>query len=129
MIGEGGMGSVYLTRQSSTGRECALKLVLPESALGPSALTFFLREVSVLSQLVHPRIVRFHEIGQTQGQFYFVMEYIPAVDLRALMDWSSDSERVALACSVIADALEGLGYAHERGIIHRDFKPSNLLVN
>ncbi len=129
MIGEGGMGSVYLARRSSNGQEFAIKIVMPESALGPSALTFFLREVSVLSQLDHPRVVRFHEIGETQGQFYFVMEYVPAVDLRALMDSTSNSERIALACSVVADALEGLGYAHDRGIIHRDFKPSNLLVN
>ncbi len=129
MIGEGGMGSVYLARRNSDWREFALKLVMPESVLGPSALTLFLREVSVLSQLDHPRIVKFHEIGETQGQFYFVMEYVRAVDLRALMDSACGSERVALACSVIADALEGLGYAHDRGIVHRDFKPSNLLVN
>lgn len=127
-IGEGGMGSVYLARRNSDQREFALKLVVPESALGPSALTLFLREISVLSQLDHPRIVRLHEIGETQGQFYFVMEYIPALDLRALLDAFSGSEQVALACSVIADALEGLGYAHDRGFVHRDFKPSNVLV-
>ncbi len=127
-IGAGAMGSVYLARQRSTGREFALKLILPEAALSPNALTLFLREVSVLSQLDHPRIVRFFEIGETQGQFYFVMEYVPAIDLRSLMDSTSDCQRVALACSVIAVALEGLGYAHDRGIIHRDFKPSNLLV-
>jgi serine/threonine-protein kinase len=129
LIGEGGMGTVYLARRNSDGREVALKLVMPESALGPLALTLFLREVSVLSQLDHPRIIRFHEIGEAQGQFYIVMEYVPAIDLRVLMDRASESERVALACSVIADALDGLGYAHDRGIVHRDFKPSNLLVN
>jgi pSer/pThr/pTyr-binding forkhead associated (FHA) protein len=128
-IGEGGMGSVYLARRNSDKQEFALKLVMPESAIGPSALTLFLREISVLSQLDHPRIVKLHEIGETQGQFYFVMEYVPAIDLRALLDSSTSSQRDALACRVIADALEGLGYAHDRGFVHRDFKPSNLLVN
>jgi serine/threonine-protein kinase len=127
-IGEGAMGCVYLARQRSTGQEFAVKLVVPEAPLGPRALTFFLREVSVLGQLDHPRIVRFHEIGQADGQFYFVMEYVPAIDLRSLLSSTSGSELVALACSVIAGALEGLAHAHDRGIIHRDFKPSNLLV-
>jgi serine/threonine-protein kinase len=122
------MGSVYLARQRSTGREFAVKLILPETGLGPKALAFFLREVSVLSRLDHPRIVRFHEIGEVQGQFYFAMEYVPTIDLRAIMAALSGPEQTVLACSVIADALEGLEYAHDRGIIHRDFKPSNLLV-
>jgi hypothetical protein len=128
VIGEGAMGSVYLARRRSDKREFALKLILPNAALGSAALTFFLREVSVLSRLDHPRIVRFHEIGQVQGQFYFIMDYVPAVDLRSLRVSLSDSEQVVFACSVIADALEGLGYAHDLGIVHRDFKPSNLLV-
>ncbi len=109
LIGAGGMGSVYLARQRSTGREFALKLILPEAALRPDALTLFLREVSVLSQLDHPRIVRFYEIGETQGQFYFVMEHVPAIDLRSLMNSTSDSQRVALACSVISVGAGGPG--------------------
>jgi serine/threonine-protein kinase len=128
VIGEGGMGSVCLARRRSDCREFALKLILPNAALGAAALTFFLREVSVLSRLDHSRIVKFHEIGHVQGQFYFVMDYIPALDLRSLRASLADSEQVVFACSVIADALEGLGYAHDLGIVHRDFKPSNLLV-
>jgi serine/threonine-protein kinase len=128
VIGQGAMGSVYLARRRSDGRAFALKLIMPNAALGSAALTLFLREVSVLSRLDHPRIVRFHEIGHVQGEFYFVMEYVPAVDLRSLRVSLSDSDQIAFACSVIADALEGLGYAHDLGIVHRDFKPSNLLV-
>jgi serine/threonine-protein kinase len=128
LIGEGAMGSVYLARRRSDARAFALKLILPNAALGSEALTFFLREVSVLSRLDHPRIVKFHEVGHAQGQFYFVMEYVPAVDLRSLRVSWSGSEQVGFACLIIADALEGLGYAHDLGIVHRDFKPSNLLV-
>jgi serine/threonine-protein kinase len=128
-IGEHGMGIVYLARRRSTGQEVALKVILPESAASPPAQSRFLREVSVLSRLDHPRIVRFHEIGLAQGQFYFAMEYIPTIDLMALLEGLEFAGRARLACGLLCQALEGLGYAHSLGFVHRDVKPSNLLVS
>jgi serine/threonine-protein kinase len=128
-IAEHGMGIVYLARRRSTGQEVALKVILPASAASPTAQSRFLREVSVLSRLDHRRIVRFHEIGLAQGQFYFAMEYVPTIDLMALLDQLELADRVRLACGLVCQALEGLEYAHSLGFVHRDVKPSNLLVS
>ncbi len=128
-VGEHGMGIVYLARRRSTGQEVALKVILPESAADPAAQSRFLREVSVLSRLDHPRIVRFLEIGQAHGQFYFAMEYIPTIDVMALLGELELADRVRVACGLVCQALEGLEYAHCLGFVHRDVKPSNLLVS
>jgi serine/threonine-protein kinase len=128
-IGEPGMGIVYHARRRWTGQDVALKVIAPESAANPAAQSRFLREVSVLSRLDHPRIVRFLEIGQVQGQFYFAMEYIPTTDLMALLGELDLASRVRLACALVCQALEGLDYAHALGFVHRDVKPSNLLVS
>jgi serine/threonine-protein kinase len=128
-VGEHGMGIVYLARRRSTGQEVALKVILPESAADPAAQSRFLREVSVLSRLDHPRIVRFHEIGLAHGQFYFAMEYIPTINLMDLFGELEIASRVRLACGLVCQALEGLEHAHSLGFVHRDVKPSNLLVS
>jgi serine/threonine protein kinase len=127
-LGRGGMGLVYLARQQAGGREFAIKIMLPESAASEFATKLFLREVSVLSKLDHPNIVRYHEMGSALGQFYFVMEYVPSRELAELLSQLPRGRRVSFACEVIAQALDGLAYAHDAGIVHRDFKPSNLLV-
>jgi eukaryotic-like serine/threonine-protein kinase len=91
-------------------------------------MALFLREVSVLSRLDHPRIVRFHEMGIAQGQFYFAMEYVETVDFRSILGSHPDRDRIRAACALMCHVLAGLGHAHERGFVHRDIKPSNLLV-
>jgi serine/threonine-protein kinase len=127
-LGQGAMGAVYLARRLATGQRCALKVILPESAADERAMQLFLREVSVLRRLDHPRIVRFLEIGAHQGQFFFAMEYVETIDLKAELARHAQEERVALICALICQALEGLQHAHDLGIVHRDVKPSNLLV-
>jgi serine/threonine protein kinase len=89
----------------------------------------FLREVAILGQLNHKRIVRFFEMDILGGQFFFAMEYVPAIDLDAYLAQRGEASRVRLACGVACQALEGLHYAHGQGIVHRDVKPSNILVS
>ncbi len=127
-LGQGAMGAVYLARRQESGRRCALKVILPESAADERATQLFLREVSVLRRLDHPRIVRFLDIGEHRGQFFFAMEYVETVDLKAELAGRGPDERVALTCALVCQALEGLQHAHDLGIVHRDVKPSNLLV-
>jgi serine/threonine-protein kinase len=127
-LAQGGMGVVYLARQQATGKEVALKLIVPESAANELAMRRFLREASVLSQLDHKRIVRFHELGLSQGRFFFAMEYVEAIDLMAELRQRDDASRIKTACGIICQALEGLSYAHERSFVHRDIKPGNILV-
>jgi serine/threonine-protein kinase len=128
LLGQGGMGRVYLARQQSSDQLFAIKTVLPESAASPVVLKRFLREISVLSQLQHQRIVRFHETGLAQGMFYFVMEYVLALSVRECLADLEDEARARIICGLVAQALDGLGYAHELGFVHRDVKPTNLLV-
>jgi serine/threonine protein kinase len=128
-LGQGGMGVVYLARQQSTGLECAVKLVLPESSANERVMRLFLREVSVLSRLNHPRIVRFHEIGMAAGQFYFAMEYVPTIDFQGYLGTLPATQRVGPCCEVLCQVLEGLEYAHAQGLVHRDVKPANILVS
>lgn len=127
-LGAGGMGAVYLARQNGTGREVAVKLMLPESAASERAMQLFLREVSVLSKLDHPNVVRYLDVGSALGQFYFVMEYIPCGPLADAAASLTPARRVPFVCGVLCRALDGLAYAHARGFVHRDFKPANLLV-
>jgi serine/threonine-protein kinase len=129
LLGQGGMGAVYLARRLSTGQRCALKVVLPESAADERGLKRFLREVSVLSRLDHPAIVRFQEIGMHLGQFFFAMDHVETIDLAGELSGLSAHERTATACALVCQVLEGLGYAHELGFVHRDVKPANVLVS
>ncbi len=127
-LGQGGMGAVYLARQQPTGRPYALKVIVPESAADEKAMAMFLREVSVLSRLDHPRIVRFHEMGLAQGQFYFAMEYIETIDYASILTPTPGRGHIRAACTLVCQVLAGVSHAHERGFVHRDIKPSNLLV-
>jgi serine/threonine-protein kinase len=127
-LGKGGMGVVHLARRAATGEAVAVKLVVPEAAASAKAVQLFLREVSVLSQLRHPRIVRFHEAGTAGGQFFFVMEYVETVNPRDLLAPLAPAKQARAVCGIVCQVLEALAYAHERGFVHRDVKPANVLV-
>jgi serine/threonine-protein kinase len=128
-LGQGGMGVVYLGRQQSTGERVAVKIVVPESAAYDRAMNFFLREARVLSQLKHPNIVRFREMGMHLGQAFFVMEYVETVEWKGAVAKCTAAERIRIACDLVCQILGGLQYAHELGIVHRDLKPANLLLH
>jgi serine/threonine-protein kinase len=88
----------------------------------------FLREVSILSRLSHPRIVRFLEMGMSAGQFLFAMEYVKPADLGQHLADRSTASRIKTICGIVCQTLEALRYAHGQGYIHRDIKPSNILL-
>lgn len=128
-LGRGGMGVVHLAERLPNGEPIALKVIVPESAASERAVQMFLREIAVMQQLVHPRIVRVVDFGMSHGQFYFAMEYVADCDIRALLRAASPRSRLQTACGVICQVLEALEYAHARSIVHRDIKPSNFLVS
>lgn len=127
-LGQGGMGIVYLARQLSNGQTVALKVIVPESAADEAAMRRFLREATVLSQLRHPRIVQFLELGMSAGQFFFAMEYVEPADLKQHLAGRGPASRVKTVCGIVCQALEALRFAHGQGFIHRDIKPANILL-
>jgi serine/threonine protein kinase len=126
MLGEGGMGRVYLARNVATGQAVALKMMLPGVAADPGARAQFMREISVTQGLDHPNIARLHEAGSHGGVFFFTSEYCAGGSL---------ADRVARgrlgvdeAVPLILQALDGLEYAHGQGVVHRDLTPHNILL-
>jgi serine/threonine-protein kinase len=129
MLGKGGMGTVYLARKQATGEEVAVKLMRPQYVSSDEAVQLFLREVSILSRLNHPRIVRFFEAGLAGGHFFLTMEYVDRLDLEEVLTQQTPRSAVRTACGIACQVLEALRYAHERSFIHRDIKPANILIS
>lgn len=125
-IARGGMGVVYLGRQSSLHRTVAVKLLLPGLASNPARLARFRAEATLAARLQHPNIVAIHEIGEHEGVPYFSMEHVDGRDLgRLVRDRLPPPQQAARLAREVARAIE---YAHGRGVLHRDLKPSNVLV-
>ncbi|MDX2116362.1 MAG: serine/threonine-protein kinase [Planctomycetota bacterium] len=126
-IGRGGMGVVYEALQQSTGRRVAVKLMLERAAATEAARRRFEREVELVARLQHPGIVSVLDSGLHRGRYFFVMEYIEGEPLdRALPAGEADLREIAGAVARIARAVD---YAHQRGVMHRDLKPGNILVD
>lgn len=125
-IGQGGMGQVFKAVHRVMGRECAVK-VLPLNKSTPEAISNFSREIRTQAQLDHPNLVRAYDAGHEGKVHYFVTEYVPGTDLRRLIR-SQGPLTMQQAASVIMQTARALEYAHQRGLIHRDVKPGNILV-
>jgi serine/threonine-protein kinase len=127
-LGRGGMGVVYLAVLESDSAKVAIKTIRPSMAAGPHVTQRFLREVQILEQLRHPNIVRLYSSGQTGDLLYFVMDYVPGTDAGTVLKRQGPLP-VGRAVRLLCQTLEALHYAHARGFVHRDVKPSNLLVS
>src|SRR5690606_28979617 len=126
VLGQGGMSVVYRGRHRITGQEVALKILPPELAAHGQVKSRFLEEARALAQLDHPNIVHLYNFGQDDACLILAMQYVPGSTWERLIlgggiDWPT-SVRIAI------DVLGALEMAHSRGIIHRDMKPSNVLV-
>jgi len=125
-LGHGGMGVVYRARDETLGRDVALKLLPSNTLADPAARDRLLHEARTASALNHPHICTIYEAGEAGGQIFFAMELVDGRPLRELIPAGGlPAESVVRYGSQIADAL---AHTHERGVIHRDLKPGNLMV-
>jgi serine/threonine-protein kinase len=127
-IGTGGMSAVYLAEHTVMRHRRAIK-VLPKSKLGKSSyLERFRREAKAIASLNHPNVVRAYDIDNERDTHYLVMEYVEGPDLQILVKKHGPLP-YAIAADYISQAALGLQHAHDLGLIHRDVKPANLLVD
>ncbi|MCA9050836.1 MAG: protein kinase, partial [Planctomycetaceae bacterium] len=127
LIGKGGMGDVYEARHRKMERRVAMKVIKRELVRKSEAVSRFHREVKAAAQLSHPNIVTALDADQA-GEFHFMaMEFVDGVDLSQVVK-DRGALPVADACDYIRQAAIGLQHAHQRGMVHRDIKPHNLMV-
>ena len=128
LVGRGGMGVVYRAYDPRLKRNVALKLIAPEFSEDAPFRDRFLTETELAASLEHPNVVPIHDAGEVDGQLYIAMRYVEGSDLKTLLAEQGVLEpaRALAVCSQVADALD---HAHERGLVHRDVKPSNVLLD
>ena len=127
-IGRGGMGYVLKARHRRMKRQVAIKFLLKSLTESDDLQRRFEREVEAAAKLDHQNIVTAYDAGVHEGSHYLVMQYVDGDDLSHIVK-SSGPLDIPDAVDVIRQAALGLGYAHERGIVHRDIKPGNLLLD
>jgi serine/threonine-protein kinase len=125
-IGRGGMATIYLARDAHQGRPVAIKVMHPSLATALDSERF-LREMGIVTSLAHPLILPLYDSGSTGGVLYYIMPY---VDGESLYQRLQRERRLSLddALRITHDVAAALGYAHSRGVLHRDVKPENILL-
>ena len=128
LLGRGGMGAVYLARELALQRLVAVKVLPPDASGDAARRDRFQREAQLAAQLTHPNIVPLHRFGEKAGVPYYVMGFVRGESLAARLrrDGRLDGEEARVLLAQLADALE---YAHGRGVVHRDIKPDNILID
>ena len=125
-LGAGGMGQVYRVRHTISHRIEAMKVLATGRPMTDDVVGRFLREIQLLASLHHPNITELHTAFRHNGELIMIMEFVEGLTLSAKL--SNTQMALASGLGYIQQVLSGLAYAHERGIVHRDVKPSNIMI-
>ncbi len=129
VLGAGAMGTVYLVSHPRLPRQDALKVLPADLTANAEFRARFLREAELAAGLSHPNIVRIHDRGEEDGQFWISMDYVAGTDAgRLLREHFPGGMPLDEVASIIAAVGSALDYAHHRGLLHRDVKPANILL-
>lgn len=127
LLGQGGMGTVYMARQVSLNRIVALKTLSTTLAQDKSFVERFRREALMAARLVHPNAVHVYDVGEREGRHFLAMEYVDGASADLLVKRGLLDEKRAVA--IVRGVADALAEAHAQGIVHRDIKPANILVS
>src|SRR5882672_2571805 len=128
LIGQGGMGAVYQAHDRELERQVALKVIRGEMAANPEILKRFKQELILARQITHKNVIRIFDLGEADGIKFITMEYIEGEDLQSILRRKKKLEP-AEAANIIAQVSRALEAAHAEGVIHRDLKPQNIMLD
>jgi serine/threonine protein kinase len=128
LLGQGGMGAVYKAHDRTLGRDIALKVIRPDFAANPEVLHRFKQEIILARQVTHRNVVRIYDLGEADGVQFITMEYVEGDTLRGCLRERSKLPPTE-AVAIMRQMLAGLGAVHEQGILHRDLKPGNVMID
>jgi CheY-like chemotaxis protein len=128
VIGYGAMGTVYRARDLDLDEDVAIKTLRSEFTSNPDAVERFKTEIRLARRISHPNVVRTHDFGESSGLYYLTMEYVEGLTLHDLIE-KRGRLGVSAVLAVAAQLAESLAVAHEQGVVHRDIKPGNLLLD
>src|SRR5215472_19211810 len=128
MLGEGGMGAVYRAHDIELEREVAIKVIRPELARNAQVLQRFKQELILARQVTHRNIIRIFDFGQSEGVRFITMEFIEGEDVAQMLS-RRGKVPAQEAVAIITQVERGLDAAHSEGVVHRDLKPQNVMVD
>jgi len=127
-LGKGGMGRVYKVLDKETKEKIALKLIKPDIAADKKTVERFRNELTSARKISHKNVCRMYDLGKEEGSYFITMEFVPGEDLKSFIRRAAPLS-TARTLSIAKQVCEGLTEAHQLGVVHRDLKPQNIMID